>query len=51
MLDPYQYCPRCSRRYGITEESCSGCGFDPVNSDKDAAVQDRAVAQYKENKQ
>ena len=33
--DPDDYCIRCERRYGVTEESCSSCGFDPVNSEED----------------
>lgn len=33
--NPDDYCVRCHRRYGVTEECCSGCGFDPVNSEED----------------
>jgi len=34
-------CPRCRRIFGVTEEQCSGCGFDPVNNEEDEEEYDR----------
>lgn len=33
-------CPRCHRVFRVTEEQCSGCGFDPVNNEEDALEYD-----------
>lgn len=46
MRDPFDYCPVCDRRFGLEEESCSGCGFDPVNSEEDSIAYDKAIAAY-----
>lgn len=35
MRNPDQYCPRCGRRWGFSDEVCDGCGFDPVGNEED----------------
>lgn len=32
--NPDDYCIRCQWRYGLTDENCVHCGFDPVNSEE-----------------
>lgn len=48
MHDPKDYCIRCDRRYGLTEESCSGCGFDPIDGGSDEEAQEEALLKFKE---
>jgi ribosomal protein L37E len=45
--DPHDYCPKCDRRFGVTEESCSGCGFNPVNNAEDEAFYDQCVEEWR----
>lgn len=48
MRDPVMFCIKCDRRYGVAEEYCSGCGFDPIDGGADETAQYEAVLKYKE---
>jgi len=46
MRNPIEYCIDCGHRYGIADESCTNCGFDPIDEGEDEARQAAAESQY-----
>jgi ribosomal protein L37E len=44
--DPNQYCLSCGHPYGTTDESCTECGFDPINDADDMIRHDKAVKDF-----
>lgn len=50
-FNPEEYCPACSYRWGIEDETCTNCGFDPVNNGEDAEMYDEAVILWKRMKE
>lgn len=45
-VDPQECCIDCGRRYGSTEETCSGCGFNPIDGGEDEARQIKAESDF-----
>lgn len=43
-------CPRCGRVFGVADESCRHCGFDPVNDELDALEYELHQEKKKEKK-
>lgn len=41
-------CPKCGRIFGLADESCQGCGFDPVDSPEDEIEYEKYLAKKKE---
>lgn len=48
MINPEDYCQQCWHRYGIVDEKCKNCGFDPINDEEDAEAYEKAILEYKE---
>lgn len=46
MRDPRKYCVGCGHRYGVADEYCERCGFDPIGVDE--AEQEAAEKEYKD---
>jgi hypothetical protein len=44
MRDPRKYCLCCGSRYGIADEYCEHCGFEPIGVDE--AEQEAAIKEY-----
>lgn len=45
-LSPRLYCIECSYEYGMTDEICESCGFDPVDNEQDAEWQAMAEREW-----
>jgi len=41
-------CPRCGKIFGLGDEVCQNCGFDPVDNPEDEAEYERHLARKKE---
>lgn len=48
MENPDTSCVNCGHLWGITEESCPECGFDPVGNDADGDRNEDARAAYED---
>ena len=49
LTNPRTHCILCGRRYGPTEETCSGCGFNPIDDGPCEEQQDLAVKDWDAN--
>lgn len=47
MKDPDKFCIMCGHRWGIMEETCPECGFDPVGNYDDEEANDKAREEFK----
>jgi hypothetical protein len=45
-FNPSLYCPSCGTSWGIVDETCGNCGFDPVSNEDDAAFYEEALDLY-----
>ncbi len=41
-------CPKCGRIFGVADEFCQSCGFDPVNNEADWEEYEKHLARKKE---
>ena len=45
-VDPEAYCIRCGEGYGPFEETCTNCGFNPIDKGEDEAAQRKAESDF-----
>ena len=46
LRDPNEFCVNCGAAYGVTDECCPQCQFDPVNDEKDGERHEEALRRY-----
>lgn len=50
MLDPKTHCVACHAAYGLGDEVCPQCQFDPCDGGPGEAAQERAEKEWLERK-
>jgi len=46
MKNPQIFCICCGHRYGVADEFCTCCDFDPIDGAEGETEQDKAIEKY-----